>query len=157
MPAEQQRAWIETTHHSLEQRTEWRVVVDGEVLQSGNVTEDLAGTTAYDIAYEWAVEHDVGLVGWKHAIDRGVNETLLRSRTTTDKAAPLRLYGYVKCEQGGREAVAVTPQQMHDLEAGVLPCPVCGEGCGAKLQPAAAAKHAALLWNGARWHGHAER
>lgn len=50
------RAWIETTHHATEQRTEWRIVSDGEVLQSGNVHEDLAGTAAYDVAQRWARE-----------------------------------------------------------------------------------------------------
>lgn len=156
VPTPNTRAWIETTHHSLEQRTEWRVVVDGEVLQSGDVTEDLAGTSAYDIAQRWALDQGVVPLGWKHAIDRGVNENVLqRSRTTTDKSTPMRLYGYAICgDGGGREGVAVSPRQMNELETGALPCPVCGEACGATLEPAAEVKTSALLWNGTRWHGH---
>jgi hypothetical protein len=125
------------------------------VLQTGSVNEDLAGTSAYDIAQRWAQGRDVQLLGWKHAIDRGLDESVLqRSRTTTDKSYPVRLYGYAMCAIGGREGIAVSPQQMNELENGVLPCPVCGEPCGAKLEPSADVKATALLWNGARWHPH---
>lgn len=155
MLAENHRAWIETTHHSLDQRTEWRVVAGGEILQRGEVAEDLAGTSAYDIAQRWALDQGVVLIGWKHAIDRGVDASVLqRSRTTTDKSYPVRLYGYAVCASGGREGVALTPQQMNDLERGALPCPVCGEQCGATLEPAVEVKATALLWNGTRWHDH---
>ncbi len=156
MPAQKHRAWIETTHRSDNLRTEWRVVADGVVLQTGDVDEDLAGTSAYDAAQQWAQSQGVQLLGWKHAIDRGIDELQLqRSRTTTDKSAPVRLYGYALCSDSGeREGVAVTPQEMQDLESGKLPCPVCGDGCGAKLDPSADVKTSALFWNGARWHGH---
>lgn len=152
MPAPKSRAWIETTHDAFQQRTEWRVVSnDGEIVQHGVVTEDLAGTRAYDIAQQWATRAGLALEGWKHAV--AGNESYMRSRTSTDKSAPLRLYGWANCADGGREGVAVTPQEMQDLESGALACPVCGDGCGAKLEPSAEVTASPLVWNGARWHG----
>jgi hypothetical protein len=153
MPAPTSRAWIETTHHALEQRTEWRVVApDGNVVQRGAVTDDLAGTRAYEVASQWASRNGLSLDGWKHAVDG--HDSFMRSRTSTDKSQPVRLYGWANCADGGREAVAVTPQQMLDLESGALACPVCGDGCGAKIEPSADEKAIALVWNGTRWHGH---
>jgi len=150
------RAWIETTHLATEQRTAWRVVSEGEVLQSGDVHEDLAGTSAYDVAQRWAQDAGVMLVGWKHAIDRGISDSIVsRPRTSTDNAAtPMRLYGWANCTDGGREAVAVTPQQMRALEDGSIPCPVCGEACGVTLEPTTDVEGSAVAWNGVRWHGH---
>ena len=152
MPAPKSRAWIETTHDALQQRTEWRVVAsDGEIVQRGVVTEDLAGTRAYDIAQQWATRNGLALDGWKHAV--AGTESYMRSRTSTDKSAPLRLYGWANCTDGGREGVAVTPQEMQDLESGALVCPVCGDRCGAKLEPSADVTASPLVWNGTRWHG----
>ncbi len=152
MPAPKSRAWVETTHNALELRTEWRVDADnGDVVQRGAVIEDIAGTRAYDAAQQWATRNGLSLDGWKHAV--AGHASYMRSRTITDKTEPVRLYGWVNCANGGREGVAVTPQQMQDLESGKLACPVCGEGCGATLEPSAEVKTAALVWNGTRWHG----
>ena len=152
MPAPKSRAWIETTHDALQECTEWRVVsTDGEIVQRGVVTEDLAGTRAYEIAQQWAGRNGLALDGWKHAV--AGNESFMRSRTSTDKSAPVRLYGWAICADGGREGVAVTPQEMQDLESGALACPVCGDGCGATLEPSADVKPGPLMWNGTRWHG----
>jgi hypothetical protein len=152
MPASKSRAWIETTHNALEQRTEWRVVADnGDVVQRGAVIDDVAGTRAYDAAQQWATRNGLAPDGWKHAV--AGHESFMRSRTVTDKTAPVRLYGWANCADGGREGVAVTPQEMQDLESGRLACPVCGEACSATLEPSAEVKMTALVWNGTRWHG----
>ena len=148
------RAWIETMHRALDQRTEWRIVADGDVLHCGAVNADSAGTFAYETAQLWASRNNIVLDGWKHAIDGVVDHGVaFRSRTSTDVTMPVRLYGWVNCGQGGREGVVVTPQQLHELEHGVVPCPVCGDTCGATLEPSIEVKAIALSWNGTRWHG----
>ena len=145
-----ERAWIETRYDASENRTEWRIVVDGDVRQSGRVQEDVTGLRAHDEALQWALRNGLTLEGWKHATG-GYDP--IRARTSTDQSAPMRLYGWARCAAGeGCETVGVTPQQMRDLERGELPCPVCGEGCGAKLDPSAHATATAVTWTGTRWH-----
>jgi hypothetical protein len=146
------RAWIETHYKPTENRTEWRVVVDGDVIHTGDVDEDVTGMRAHEQAQQWATCNGVTLESWKHAVEHGIYGDL-RSRTATDRTTPVRLYGWAVCTNGeGREGVGVSPQQMHDLVAGALPCPVCGEGCGATIEPTVDVATFAVMWNGTRWH-----
>jgi len=139
--AQHREAWIETTYSVAEQRTEWRVVVNGEVMQKGEQAHDRAGARAHEAAQRWLARTGLPVGGWSHAIDR----------TPVDGPARV-LYGWVQCPTGLREAVAITGSQRRELETGTLPCPVCGEPCGATLAPSAEVKHGALSWTGARWH-----
>jgi len=147
-----ERAWIETHYNASENRTEWRIVIDGQVIQSGGVDEDVTGMQAHDEAQQWAIRNGLTLEGWKHAAEHGLYGDL-RSRTSTDKTAPVRFHGWATCGNGeGREGIAVSAQQIRDLEQGDLACPVCGEGCGATLEPSADVIATAVTWNGSRWH-----
>lgn len=148
-------AWIETTHSAAENITSWRVVVDGEVVVHGDVAEDASGARAYAIALASSESHGVVVAGWKHAIDRGIGDPDAppHPRTTTAKSVPLLLYGWAICKaQRGREPVGLSPAQVRELESGVLPCPSCGDGCGATLDPSSDVLAVAMGWNGTRWH-----
>lgn len=146
-------AWIETTHRSLDGCTEWRVVIDGEVRGQGELTEDDAsGLLAFDAAQDWVGRNELAVAGWRHAVDRGLEEPG-RPRTQSSRSRPMLLFGWACCGTGGREAVCVTPVEMRALEDGTLPCPVCGEGCCATLAPTDEVKQRALSWNGKRWQG----
>lgn len=146
------RAWIETHYKPAENHTEWRIVVDGHVVREGSADDDVTGMQAHEQAQQWAAHHGVTLEGWKHAAEHGGYGNL-RSRTATDRTTPVRLYGWAICTSGeGREGIGVSPQQMADLAAGALPCPVCGEGCGATITPTTDVATHAVIWNGSRWH-----
>ena len=104
------RAWIETHYKPTENRTEWRVVVDGNVLHTGDVDEDATGLRAHEQAQQWAARNGVTIESWKHAAEHGFFGDL-RSRTATDRSTPVRLYGWAICTNGeGREGVGVSPQ-----------------------------------------------
>ena len=147
-------AWIETLHSAEDQRTVWRVIVDGEIVGDGEIEGDVTGAQAFDMAQTWARENHFALAGWKHAMDRNADLQVSRPRTKSEDRSPLKLYGWLHCGNGGREAVVVTPNQLRDIEAGTIPCPVCAEECGAMLEPSLEMKDTALLWNGTRWHSH---
>lgn len=154
-PGTPEPVWIETEHVADENRTEWRVVGDGHVKYQGSVNEDPSGTRAYESAQHWATDHRHPVLGWKHAVDRALSEPG-RTRTTTARHVGLRLFGWARCATGAREAIAVTPGQLKELELGALPCPVCGEACGVTLVPTNEVKAIARTWTGSRWH-HAAR
>jgi hypothetical protein len=147
------RAWIETHYKPTENRTEWRVVIDGAVIRTGDVDdEDVSGVRAHEEAQRWATQNGVTLESWKHAVAHGIYGDL-HARTKTDRSTPVRLYGWAICTDGeGREGVGVTPEEMHELVAGALPCPVCGERCGATIEPTMDVATFAVVWNGTRWH-----
>jgi hypothetical protein len=156
--ADPEPAWIETAYRSEEAHAEWRIVVGGRVVEHGTVADDSSGERAFETAQARAVAQDLPVAGWKHSVDH-LGRILLapmlfpvRGRTTTDKSLPLRLHGWAKCGDRGREAIAVSPQQLRDLEDGGIPCPVCEEACGVVFQPSPDAKPTALVWNGTRWH-----
>jgi len=147
-------AWVETTHRSDDGCTEWRVVVDEVVRQQGELDDDDAsGSHAFDAAQDWISRNQLAVAGWRHAIARGLDTSEPgRPRTQSSRSRALLLYGWAKCTVlDGREAVCVAPAEMRALEDGTLPCPVCGEGCGATLEPTGEVKHRALAWNGKRW------
>lgn len=152
MSADPKPAWIETAYRTEEALTEWRIVVDGRVVEEGLVADE-ASEQAFEAAKARAAEHDLAVAGWKHSVDQLAPMFFpVRSRTTTDRSAPLRLHGYAHCADGGREAVGVSPLEIRQLEEGTLPCPVCGDPCGAQFEPNPNAKTAALVWAGSRWH-----
>lgn len=134
-------AWIETTYVVAEQRNDWRVVVAGEVVHKGSEPGDRAGARGYEAAHRWLVRSGLPVGGWSHAIDR----------TPSADVAPI-VYGWIQCPTGTREAVAITAAQRLELATGALPCPVCGERCGAQLVPSEQARPSALSWTGTRWH-----
>ena len=120
------RAWIETHYKQTEDRTEWRVVVDGAVIHAGDVDDDVTGMRAQEQAQQWATRNGVTLEGWKHASENGFYGAL-RSRTATDRTTPVRMYGWAICTNGeGREGVGVSPQQNTISSQVPYPAPSVG-------------------------------
>lgn len=146
-------AWIETTHDAHDQRTCWRIVIDGEVVCEGSVEDDVTGATAYERAQAWVGARGLTIAGWKHALAH-TELMIARPRTRSDQRAPLQFSGWLCCASGGREPVVVSAAQLRALEERSLRCPVCDEACAPQLEPATVSTEHALVWTGTRWHSH---
>jgi hypothetical protein len=141
-------AWIETAHDTETKTTRWRVVVEGTVVESGVVEDDVTGTISFERAAK-LVEGRYSIAGWKHQLDKHASDLMSIRRTTTDRKRPF-LNGWLLCKSGERVAVAVIPHHVVELAGGLLPCPVCNTPCRPTLEPAVGLKNA-VRWNGAQW------
>ena len=143
--------WIETFYDATSNVTAWRVISGERIVHEGELEDDASGLRAYEAASAWIASQERPVSCWKHAVyapDPGI----ARQRVTTSRSAPLRLHGWAMCRSGGREPVAVSPQEMRALEERELTCPVCGDACGATLTPDQTVAAVALSWTGKRWH-----
>ncbi|MDQ3364982.1 MAG: hypothetical protein M3680_06100 [Myxococcota bacterium] len=129
-------AWIETTSVMTHRRSEWRVLVAGEVIEKGEVPGDSSGVAAYEAALRWLALVTLPFGGWTHAADR------------TPGAGPddAPSYGWVNCITGSREPVVVTVAQLRELLTGALPCP----SVATRARPSS---RRATTFDGSRWPG----
>lgn len=132
--------WLETTYHLIANRTEWRVVCEGTVIHTEILDRDITGAESYDRASGWITDHGFVLGGWTHAAENAPGET-----------TEPRFCGWLHCTLGGREPVSITGEELADLDAGRLSCPVCGDSCRPKFAADTEAQRIAFSWSGSRW------
>jgi len=143
--------WLETLHVPAEPVTQWRIVLDGSPIHTSETRDDASGALAYESAVQWAQQFGHTLRGWKQQVGTAIVFMPVPTRTTTDRNIPMLLYGWVHCSSGERAGVAVTANQLGDLESQMLPCPRCAGSCKLDFEPAAETKPVAVRWTGTAW------
>jgi hypothetical protein len=125
-------------------------VLDGSAIHTSETRDDATGGLAYENAVQWAEQFGHTIRGWKQ--QAGTDAVVFMpvpARTTTDRNT--LLYGWVRCTSGERAGVAVTANQLGDLESQMLPCPRCGSACKLDFEPSSETKSQAVRWTGTRW------